>query len=235
MIWRQPGVALLNVEVPDHSYSRQLDALIWTPQRCIAVEVKGFRNRQDGVLVVPPNGPWRMDDGQIADIYGNDVDHNPMNQVRANTLAAKNWIGETIGHRLYIHGLVLVMLLPGQDMPALHAANPPNLTDIVVEDFDVFRYYLHLDANNPALWAADLVDEVITSLGLSGLYGALGVAKCVLATWHSKLGRSATRRCRDRLRNASAARPGVGRCCARSFDRDLIRGRYRSWSRRRVK
>lgn len=167
----QPGVALLNVEVPDRDYSRQLDALIWTPQRCIAVEVKGFRTRQDGVLVVPPNGPWRMDDGRIADIYGNDVDHNPMNQVRSNTLAAKNWIGETTGRRFYIHGLVLVMLLPGQDVPALQAVNTPNLTDIVVEDFDVFRYYLHLDANDPTLWTADLVDDVIARLGLSGLYG----------------------------------------------------------------
>ncbi|MET8871019.1 hypothetical protein [Nocardia sp. NPDC004604] len=64
------------------------------------MEVKGFRSRQDGMLVVPPNGPWRMDDGQVADIYGNDIDHNPINQVRANTLAAKNWIGEATGRRL---------------------------------------------------------------------------------------------------------------------------------------
>ncbi|MGF6897277.1 hypothetical protein ABIA39_007648 [Nocardia sp. GAS34] len=46
--------------------------------------------------MVAPSGLWRMDDGRIADIYDNERSHNPINQVRANTLAAKNWIiGET--------------------------------------------------------------------------------------------------------------------------------------------
>jgi hypothetical protein len=122
--------------------TRQIDALIWTPQRCIAVEVKGFHTRQDGVLVVAPHGPWRMDDGEIADIYGNDRSHNPINQIRANTLAAKNWIiGET-GRGCFIHGPVLVMLLNGQNVPSLRAPSVPQMIDIVVEDFDVFRYYL---------------------------------------------------------------------------------------------
>jgi hypothetical protein len=62
---------------------------------------------------------------------------------------------------------------------------------------------------------------------------ALGVAKCVFATWHSKLGRSETRRWGDRLRDASAGRLGVGRRCARVSIG--IGGRYRSWSRRRVR
>jgi hypothetical protein len=115
----QRGVALLNVDVPAKGRPRQLDAVIWTQQRCIVIEVKGFRTRQDGTLVVPPNGPWLMSDGQVADIYGNGYDHNPIKQVRTNTLAMKNWASQVTHRGCFVYGLVLVMLLPGQDVPAL--------------------------------------------------------------------------------------------------------------------
>jgi hypothetical protein len=169
----QPGVALLNIEVPNRGYTRQIDALIWTPQRCIAVEVKGFHTRQDGELVVAPNGPWRMADGAVADIYGNDRGHNPMNQVRANTLASKNWIIDETGRGCFVHGLVLVMLLPGQNVPSLRATSIPPMTDIIIEDFDVFRYYLHKPAaSEPVVWTSERVGDIIDALGLPDLYSS---------------------------------------------------------------
>lgn len=165
----QPGVVLLNVDVPHRGCTRQLDALIWTQQRCIVVEIKGFRSRQDGTLVVPPNGPWLMGDGSIADIYGNGYHHNPGKQARTNTLAMKNWIAHTTHRECFVYGLVLVMLLPDQDVPSLEA-HAPEKTDIIVEDFDVFRYYLHRLATHKVQWTAEQVDTLIGHLGLSYLY-----------------------------------------------------------------
>ncbi|MEU6831241.1 nuclease-related domain-containing protein [Nocardia beijingensis] len=162
----QPGVALLNVDVPDRGRTRQLDAVIWTQQRCIVIEVKGFRTRQDGTLVVPPDGPWLMSDGQVADIYGNGYDHNPIKQVRTNTLAMKNWASRITHRGCFIYGLVLVMLLPGQDVPALDTYAHPEKTDIIIEDFDVFRYYLHRLNEHKVQWTADQVDTLIQRLGL---------------------------------------------------------------------
>lgn len=166
----QPGIALLDVAVPFRGRSRQLDALIWTRQRCVAVEVKGFRSRQDGVLVVPPNGPWRMDDGRVADLYGNEGGHNPIEQARINSLATKDWVNGVTGREHVVHGLVLVMLHAGQDVPSLEAQAHPPMTDIIVEDFDVFRYYLHTLGTQKARWDAEQVDTLITGLGLAHLY-----------------------------------------------------------------
>ncbi len=166
----QPGVALLNIHVPNRGHTHQIDALLWTPQQCVVVEVKGFRTRQDGVLRIPPNGPWRMADGRVADIYGNDHGHNPMDQVFANTMAAKNQLSASTGRRRYVHGLVLVMLLPGQDVPSLDYGDLPRDTTIVVEDFDVFRYYLDTFSDDPVQWSSDQVAEAIDNLGLEHLY-----------------------------------------------------------------
>ncbi|MEV6386818.1 nuclease-related domain-containing protein [Nocardia xishanensis] len=175
----RPGVALLNVDVPAKGRTRQLDAVIWTQQRCIVIEVKGFRTRQDGTLVVPPNGPWLMSDGRVADIYGNGSDHNPIKQVRTNTLAMKNWASQVTHRSCFIYGLVLVMLLPGQDVPALDTHAHPEKTDIIIEDFDVFRYYLHRLNEHKVQWTADQVDTLIQRLGLADLYGG---SRDVIAT-----------------------------------------------------
>ncbi|MGW5513292.1 hypothetical protein [Nocardia africana] len=51
------------------------------------------------------------------------------------------------------------MLLPGQHVPSLEVAAHPEKTDIIVEDFDVFRYYLHR-----------LREHQINRLGLAHLY-----------------------------------------------------------------
>jgi hypothetical protein len=167
----QPGVVLMNVRIPDRGRgSRQVDALIWTPQRCIVVEIKGFHTRQDGVLSVPPNGPWRMADGEPAALYGNTDEHNPMDQVHANTMATKNWLERTTGVRCTVHGLVLVLLLPDQDVPRLDAPQCPPMTDIIVEDFDVFRYYLDRVSDQPVEWTSDRITPLLTALGLGHLH-----------------------------------------------------------------
>ncbi|KAF0847087.1 nuclease-like protein [Nocardia caishijiensis] len=166
----QPGVVLMNVNVPYRGNSRQLDALIFTRQRCIAVEVKGFRSVQHGTLVIPPNGPWLLDDGEVADLYGNGYDHDPVSQVRTNSLAMKNWATGVTRRPCFVWGLVVVMLLPGQDVPSLEVHSHPEKTDIIVEDFDVFRYYLHRLDEQKVQWEADRVHTLLSRLGVTHLY-----------------------------------------------------------------
>lgn len=166
----QPGVVLLNVNVPHRGRSRQLDALIFTRQRCIAVEIKGFRSLQHGTLVVPSNGPWLMDDGRVADIYGNYRDHNPVSQVRTNSMAMKNWTTSVTRRSCFVWGLVVVMLLPGQDVPSLQVDSHPEKIDILVEDFDVFRYYLHRLDVQKVQWDSGRVHTLLARLGVAHLY-----------------------------------------------------------------
>lgn len=166
----QPGVVVINVNVPHRGRSRQLDALIFTRQRCVAVEIKGFRSLQHGTLVIAPNGPWLMDDGQVADIYGNGYNHDPISQVRTNSLAMKNWATSVTRRPCFVWGLVVVMLLPGQHVPSLEVDSHPEKTDIIVEDFDVFRYYLHRLDNQRVQWDADRVHTLLARLGVSHLY-----------------------------------------------------------------
>lgn len=167
----QPGVVLIDVAVPYRGRTRQLDAVIWTPQRCIAVEVKGFRSRQNGALVMPVNGPWLMEDGSVADLYGNDDTHNPIKQVRENTLAVKNWAAAVTGRQRFIDGLVPVMLLPGQHVPRVDAQEQPGGIYMLIDDFDVFRYYLHGLGRKRIEWTADEVVALIAALGLAHRHG----------------------------------------------------------------
>lgn len=167
----QPGVVLIDVAVPDRGRTRQVDAVIWTPQRCIAVEVKGFRSRQDGALVIPANGPWLMEDGSVTDLYGNDYSHNPTKQVRENTLAVKNWAAGVTGRSRYVDGLVPVMLQPGQNVPRVDAREQPVGIYMLIDDFDVFRYYLHSLGRKRIEWTADEVVTLIAALGLAHRHG----------------------------------------------------------------
>ncbi|ATL69874.1 hypothetical protein [Nocardia terpenica] len=44
------------------------------------------------------------------------------------------------------------------------------MINIIVEEFDVFRYYLHRTAADLVVWTGDQIADVIDSLGLSHLY-----------------------------------------------------------------
>ncbi|WP_196814659.1 NERD domain-containing protein [Nocardia sp. BMG111209] len=169
----QPGVVLMNLRIPDRDRNtRRLDALIWTPQRCIAVAIKGFHTSQDGVLVVPPDGPWHMADGQPAALPGNEDGDDPMDRMHADITATENWLEQTTGAPAAVHGLILVLLLPGQDVPGLDAPRPAPMTDIIVEDFDVFRYYLDRVSDQPVEWTSDHIAPLLDSLDLHHLYAA---------------------------------------------------------------
>ncbi|MGW5452830.1 hypothetical protein, partial [Nocardia sp. NPDC003979] len=46
----------------------------------------------------------------------------------------------------------------------------PEKTDIIVEDFDVFRYYLHRLDDQKVQWDADRIHTLLTRLGIAHRY-----------------------------------------------------------------
>ncbi|MBO0852468.1 MAG: hypothetical protein J2P18_01710 [Nocardia sp.] len=169
----QPGVAVMNVDLPHRSGTRHIDAIVWTRQRCIVVAPHSFRHRQDGALLVPATGPWRMDHpgGELAALHGNDPVTNPGTRLGADVRALRDWSARTTNRNRLVYGLILVMLLPNQKVPALHAPAPPAHLDVIVEDFDVFRFYLHRTGEQAEQWDADSVHTLITALDMAHLYG----------------------------------------------------------------
>ncbi len=166
----QPGIALLDVHIPDRHRIRRLDALIWSAQRCVAVTATGFRSRQNGTLVVPPTGPLRMSNGRKADISGNTLLSDPVTRARVNSAATKTWLERATGTRCVLYELLLITAVRGQIITAIDAPDLPPRTDILVEDFDLFRHYFHRFAELSPRWTSARIAKVIDSLGLSYLY-----------------------------------------------------------------
>lgn len=166
----QPGIALLDVHIPDRNRTRRLDGLIWTPQRCVSLTVKDFRSRQNGTLILPPAGPWRMSNGRKADIHGNTILCDPLTRMRINTAVAKTWLERATGTRCPIHELLLIKTTHGQIITAVEAPALPPRTDVMIADFDLFQGYFQRFAELRPRWSAARIATVIDSLGLSYLY-----------------------------------------------------------------
>lgn len=56
------GLAIVDLRIGTQRGTRQIGAVIWTPQGVLVVEVVGFRSRQSGVLTVSQERPWRVGD-----------------------------------------------------------------------------------------------------------------------------------------------------------------------------
>lgn len=61
------GLAIVDLRVGTRRGTRQIGAVIWTPQGILVVEVIGFRGKQSGVLAVSTEHPWRVGDA-VADL-----------------------------------------------------------------------------------------------------------------------------------------------------------------------
>ncbi|WP_328388913.1 nuclease-related domain-containing protein [Nocardia sp. NBC_00416] len=56
------GLAVVDLRIGTQRGTRQIGAVIWTPQGVLVIEVVGFRSRQSGVLVVSQDQQWRVGD-----------------------------------------------------------------------------------------------------------------------------------------------------------------------------
>ncbi|WP_280420472.1 nuclease-related domain-containing protein [Nocardia carnea] len=56
------GLAIVDLRVGTQRGTRQIGAVVWTPQGILVVEVIGFRSKQSGMLSVSTERPWRVGD-----------------------------------------------------------------------------------------------------------------------------------------------------------------------------
>ncbi|MGW0007492.1 nuclease-related domain-containing protein [Nocardia grenadensis] len=54
------GLAIVDLRIGTQRGTRQVGAVIWTPQGVLVIEVVGFRSRQSGVLTVSRDRPWQV-------------------------------------------------------------------------------------------------------------------------------------------------------------------------------
>lgn len=56
------GLAIVDLRVGTQRGTRQIGAVVWTPQGVLVVEVVGFRSEQSGILTVSTDRPWQVGD-----------------------------------------------------------------------------------------------------------------------------------------------------------------------------
>ncbi|MGI5222722.1 nuclease-related domain-containing protein [Nocardia sp. CA-290969] len=61
------GLAIVDLRIATQRGTRQIGAVIWTPQGVLVTEVIGFRSTQSGILTVSMERPWRVGDA-VADL-----------------------------------------------------------------------------------------------------------------------------------------------------------------------
>lgn len=162
-----PGLALVNVNVPDKTATRQVDALVFTPSGLIVVEVKGFTRPQAGALTVPPNGPWLVD-GEPAAIHTL-AGVNPGEQVKAGVYAAKRAFSAIDGGGdAFVTGLV-VLVSRGRGLRLGDTSRAGVGIRVALATNKEVRRVMHRHLERRPCWSADGVLDACRVLSLSAM------------------------------------------------------------------
>jgi hypothetical protein len=166
--WHLPGVALVNVNLPDRKTTRQVDALVFTPHGLLVVEVKGFTRPQPGRLMVPPNGPWTVDDAPAAIYHLTAL--NPGEQVKAGVYAAKNAFAAIDGGgAAFVTGLVVLVPI-GKGLVLGETGNAGVGIRVVLGTQRDLRKAVHRPGRGRrAVWSAGGVLDACEALALTRL------------------------------------------------------------------
>uniref|UniRef100_UPI003F4907D4 NERD domain-containing protein n=1 Tax=Amycolatopsis sp. CA-293810 TaxID=3239926 RepID=UPI003F4907D4 len=162
-----PGLALVNVNVPEKTAVRQVDGLIFTPAGLMVLEVKGFVRPQPGVLTVPPNGPWTVD-GEPAAVHTL-TGLTPGDQVKAGVYAAKAALADVNGAKdSFVTGLVV--LVPQDRELTLGDTGRAGLgIHVTLATQKDLRGTMHRFNNRTSTWTADTVLAACRVLALDHL------------------------------------------------------------------
>ncbi|WP_330231361.1 NERD domain-containing protein [Nocardia sp. NBC_00508] len=167
--WKDPesphGVATINCSLFHKDRLHQFDAVIWTPTSCVVIEADGLVARQDGALEVPLNGPWTIN-GEPAATESRDR-RTPLEKSREHTFALQEWLAARgLGQRV-VHGVALVVPLPGAQLRLEQAWADPSFDVIIGDDPVRLRHYFDaLAAEEKFLWTANDVAIAFRGLGI---------------------------------------------------------------------
>ncbi|WP_454198875.1 nuclease-related domain-containing protein [Nocardia sp. Marseille-Q1738] len=167
--WKDPesphGVATITCSLFHKDRLHPFDAVIWTPTSCVIIEVDALVARQDGVLEVPLNGPWTIN-GEPAAMESRDR-RTPLEKSREHTFALQEWLAARgLGQRV-VHGVALVVPLPGAQLRLEQAWGDPSFDVIIGDDPSRLRHYFDaLAAEEKFLWTANDVAVAFRGLGI---------------------------------------------------------------------
>ena len=100
------GVAFIGYKVAQGEREREVDALVFTPVRAVAIEVKApkLATPREGELVPRSNGPWTIN-GEKAEFYGG---NNPSHQARLGAQVFASFLRESMEATPFIQVAVAI-------------------------------------------------------------------------------------------------------------------------------
>ncbi|MFE5565956.1 nuclease-related domain-containing protein [Amycolatopsis japonica] len=162
-----PGLALVNVNVPEKTAVRQVDGLIFTPSGLIVLEVKGFVRSQPGTLTVPPNGAWTVD-GEPAAVHTL-TGLTPGDQVKAGVYAAKAALTGIDGAKnSFVTGLV-VLVPQGRGLQLGDTGRAGLGIHVTLATQKDLRRVIRRVTNRGSAWTADTILAACRVLALDHL------------------------------------------------------------------
>ncbi|MFE3544545.1 NERD domain-containing protein [Nocardia sp. NPDC059177] len=164
------GVAIFRAHVSEsRGGSVEVDALVCTPQGATVIEVKGFTERQAGILATPPNGPWTVD-GAPAALYHAVRVPNPFVQVRRQVFAVKNLLQQA-GIFGWVNAVVALVPQPGSQITLEEARIADGYRAVLVDrdDSTALRDYFHAETGRTMRISVNDVRRVFEALNLTHL------------------------------------------------------------------
>ncbi|GAB2681798.1 nuclease-related domain-containing protein [Nocardia goodfellowii] len=167
--WKEPdspkGVATINCSLFQNDRLHQFDAVVWTPTSCVVIEAEALVARQDGVLEIPLNGPWTINE-EPAVMEGRDK-RTPLEKSREHTFALQNWLAARgLGQRA-VHGVALVVPLRGAQLTVDQAWSDPSFDVILGSDPEGLQQYFEaLTESEKHLWTANDVAVAFRAMGI---------------------------------------------------------------------
>ncbi|MFB7875034.1 NERD domain-containing protein [Nocardia sp. NPDC056064] len=167
------GVAVFRCHVAEsRGGSVEVDALVCTPQGVTVVEVKGFTERQAGILATPPNGPWTIDDEPAALYHATRVP-NPFVQVRRQVFAVKNLLQQA-GIFGWVNAVIALVPQPGSAITLEETRIADGYRAVLVDRDDPtpLHDYFHAETGRTVRLSVHDVARVFTALNLHHLLPA---------------------------------------------------------------
>ncbi len=164
------GVAVFRCHVAEsRGGSVEVDALVCTPQGVTVVEVKGFTERQAGILATPPNGPWTIDDEPAALYHATRVP-NPFVQVRRQVFAVKNLLQQA-GIFGWVNAVIALVPQPGSAITLEETRIADGYRAVLVDRDDPtpLHDYFHAETGRTVRLGVHDVGRVFTALNLHHL------------------------------------------------------------------
>lgn len=162
-----PGIAVLQVQ--------DADVVVWTPQTCVVIGVRGFAERVTGTLTCAEDEAWTVD-GKPAPIDGVDgkpapVDaaDNPLERVRRQTVELARQLRSAPGREhVPVSGLVLLLPQLGSRVKLEKGALPPGI-DVLIGDgpSSLRAYFTKIAEGADPSWDAGQVGQALGALGFA--------------------------------------------------------------------